>query len=184
LSYTILSDGLYILQCQQKLPSRQSLSTITKPNQFNSIDLWHQRLGHISEAHLRLLAPTYSLHFQENAKLKFCSACALGKAKQAPTSKGPIPPANQPLQLISTDIFSPFPPSIGGTRYYCTFVDSHSQSVTVAFLKRKSEFPKRFKRFKELAESIHGHCIQILQLDPAGENHSNDFCEYLELNGI
>jgi len=126
LGYAILSDGLYILQCQQKLPSRQSLSTITKPNQFDSIDLWHQHLGHISEARLRLLAPTYGLHFQENAKLKFCLACALGKAKRALTSKGPIPLANQPLQLISTDIFGPFPPSIEGAHYYYTFVDSHS----------------------------------------------------------
>ena len=51
------------------------------------------------------------------------------------------------LDLIHTDVWGPSPvASIGGARYYVTFIDDFSRKVWIYFLKHKS---KVFQTLKE-----------------------------------
>jgi len=51
------------------------------------------------------------------------------------------------LDLIHTDMWGPsLVASIGGIRYYVTFIDDFSRKIWVYFLKQKS---KVFQKFKE-----------------------------------
>ena len=150
----------------------------------DTLDRLHQRYGHIGIERLQLFAKIHNVSIPDEHKLRFCKGCALGKQRRAPASNAIIPPATEPLQFISSDIFGPFPRSMGGAHYYCTFVDSHSRRTAVAFLKQKSDFFNQFRRFKEVTEAQLGRRIKILRFDPAGENTSNQLLEYAALEGI
>ncbi len=55
------------------------------------------------------------------------------------------------LQLVHSNVYGPVQTeSIGGQRYFVTFIDDASQCCAVYFLKRKSEVFEKFKEFEAL----------------------------------
>ena len=58
------------------------------------------------------------------------------------------------LQLVHSDVCSPMPTeSIGGSRYFVTFIDDYSRCYRVFFMKSKSEVPEKFKEFEALVSN-------------------------------
>ncbi len=49
--------------------------------------------------------------------------------------------------------------SIGGSRYFATFIDDYSRCVAVYFLKHKSEVLKKFKEFELMVTNESGKRI-------------------------
>ena len=59
----------------------------------------------------------------------------------------------QLLELVHSDVCGPInPKSLGGNRYYLTFVDDYSRKSWVYLLKEKGEVLKYFKLWKAVAE--------------------------------
>ena len=68
-----------------------------------------------------------------------CENCILVKQKKV--SKV------EKLELVYTDLWGPSPvASLGGSRYYITFIDDLSRKVWVYFLKNKSDVFETFKK--------------------------------------
>lgn len=93
--------------------------------------------------------------------------------------------ASELLQLIHSDLCGPMETSsIGGARYYVTFIDDYSRKVSVYFMKSKSETLEKFKEFKNLVENETNKKIKTLRKDNGKEYVNNDFKLFLCKSGI
>ena len=73
--------------------------------------------------------------------------------------------------------------SIGGSKYFITFIDDFSRYVCVYYLKQKSEALSKFKEFVSLMTNITGKHVKVLRSDNEGEYCSHAFAEYLKEQG-
>ena len=74
--------------------------------------------------------------------------------------------------------------SIGGNKYFVTFVDDYSRCCAVYFLKSKAEVSEKFKQFERRVANDSSQNIASLWSDNGGEYVSEEFESYLESKGI
>ncbi|GJS64543.1 retrovirus-related pol polyprotein from transposon TNT 1-94 [Tanacetum coccineum] len=147
--------------------------------------LWHQRLGHMSEKGMKILASKGRIPDLQKAVVGFCEPCVLGKQKKVSFVKSGNTRKLQRLELVHTDVYGPTSvASIGGSRYYVTFIDDSSRKVWVYFLKNKSEVFNTFKKWKAAVENETNLRVKCLKSDNGGEYSSREFNEYCAKNGI
>jgi hypothetical protein len=53
--------------------------------------------------------------------------------------------------------------SIGGAKYFITFIDDFSKKIWVYFLKYKYDVFATFKQFKAMVENESGQCIKVVK---------------------
>ena len=106
----------------------------------NMIDLWHSRLGHMSVANMNVLVEKGYLKIKEVEDLKFCESCALGKSHKQSFKKAKHTTEGI-LDYVHSDLWgSPSTPeSLGGCKYFISFIDDYSKKVWVYFLRTKDE---------------------------------------------
>ncbi|KAJ0456158.1 putative RNA-directed DNA polymerase [Helianthus annuus] len=149
--------------------------------------LWHKRYGHVNVDTLVSMGNKGSvLGLPKIIKDEsICEGCVSGKQARKAFSKKIIWQATKPLELVHSDICGPMrTESIGGCKYFITFIDDYSRKAWVFFLKFKSEALNFFKTFKAQNERQSGHLIKILRTDRGGEYCSKIFQDYLKMNGI
>ncbi|GKB87116.1 retrovirus-related pol polyprotein from transposon TNT 1-94 [Tanacetum coccineum] len=112
--------------------------------------LWHQRLGHMSEKGMKILASKGRILDLQKAVVGFFEPCVLGKQKKVSFVKSRNTRKLQRLELVHTDVYGPTSvASIGGSHYYVTFIDDNS---------RKNGVAKRMNRtLNERAKSMRLH---------------------------
>lgn len=137
-------------------------------NQDNIV-LWHRRLAHASVSKLNLL-----LNLKKQKKIE-CVICAKGKhARHAFNIPGQR--AADLLDLVHSDVCGPMPVnSIGGSKYFVTFIDDHSRKVFVYTLKTKSEVFSKFVQFKTFVETQLNKKLKVLRSDNGTEFINNGF---------
>ncbi|XP_074374408.1 uncharacterized protein LOC141714811 [Apium graveolens] len=88
-----------------------------------------------------------------NEPENLCETCVKGKQHRQSFPVGKSWRTRRPLEIVHTYIAGPFDiPSLGGNRYYLTFIDDFSRKSWVYIIKEKSEALDKFKEFKALAE--------------------------------
>jgi len=75
-------------------------------------------------------------------------------------------------------------PSLGGNKYFISFVDEFSRKTWLYLIKVKSEAFDMFQKFKVLVEKHSGKSIKVLRNDGGGEYTSKVFEKFCEDNGI
>jgi hypothetical protein len=80
--------------------------------------------SHISERMFKITAQRDNLVL--TGKLQPCSACLLYKASQRPVKKDTLMKATYAGERIHMDVSGPFPPTLGGHRYWVMFKDQYS----------------------------------------------------------
>ena len=134
-----------------------------------SIELWHKRIGHINLQRLRAMQSKEVViglpPFESKRVDRVCEACQLGKQhrhafpKERNVSKGL-------LDVIHSDVWGPAQtPTLGGCRYYVTFIDDHSHYAWIFPMKKKSEVLSHFQRLKSQVEKETGRHIRCLRSD-------------------
>ena len=127
-----------------------------------------------------------------------CPGCAFGKAKRLPFPKKSNRKTSRPLELVHSDVCGPFHiDSVGGSKYFVTFVDDYSRYVTVYMLKSKGEAFDKFVDFVISAENKFGIEMQDFELegelglklkkfrsDGGGKYISKRFLEFCTSRGI
>jgi len=147
--------------------------------------LWHRRLGHMSEKGMKLLASNEKLPNLKHVQIGLCEDCVYGKQKRVSFSKAGRTPKKEKLELVHTDVWGPAPVnSLGGSRYYVTFIDDSTRKVWVYFLKNKSDVFATFKRWKAEVENQTGLKIKCLKSDNGGEYDRQEFKAFCSQNGI
>ena len=119
-------------------------------------------------------------------KLEYvCEVCTLGKQQRSPFPSGRSWRTPNPLELVRTDICGPFDPiSVGGNKYFISFIDDFSRKLWVYLIKGKSVAFTIFKSFKAHVEVESGCKIKILRSNRGGEYTTNEFQDYCRKNGM
>jgi transposase InsO family protein len=113
-----------------------------------------------------------------------CEACQLGKQTRHPFLVQTTHVSSKPLEMIHLDVWTMKTKSIGGCRYYVSFIDGHTRKVWVYFMKHKSEVFQHFLNFKAMVKKEKGVSIKCLRSDGGGKYFLNEFSEYLKEHGI
>ena len=74
--------------------------------------------------------------------------------------------------------------SIGGSRYFVTFIDDYTQHTWACLIAKKSEVFTCFLKVKSLAKWESGRKIKCLRFDDGKEYFSDQFLSYLQNEGI
>ncbi|KAL4387339.1 hypothetical protein GQ457_09G012280 [Hibiscus cannabinus] len=149
--------------------------------------LWHLRYGHLGFSGMKLLSKAKMVNGlpEINPPNQLCEACIKGKQHRQSFEVGKSWRARRPLEIVHTDIAGPFDiPSLGGNRYYLTFIDDYSRKCWVYVLKEKSEALAKFKEFKAMAEKQSDQFIKILRSDRGSEYTKNLFEGFCKEHGI
>ncbi|GAU38671.1 hypothetical protein TSUD_292530 [Trifolium subterraneum] len=87
--------------------------------------------------------------------------------------------AKNKLDVVYTDVCGPFDTtSLGGNRYFVSFVDEYSKMMWLYLIKTKDEVLTIFKKFKALVEKQAEKSLKILRSDGGGEYTSHGFKEF------
>ena len=178
-----LVEKLYQLDCEDQCPGREQASVAIDNN-----DLWHQRLGHLNSQQLRKMVQqnqVSGIKLFPRSSEPLCEGCVVGKMQRKPFKSVDHKQSTKKLELVHSDVCGPIQmDSIGGSRYFVTFIDDYSHCVSVYFLKHKSEVLKKFQEFESIVTNESGGRIVKLRTDNGGEYMSTEFQEYLKSKGI
>jgi len=102
--------------------------------------VWHQRLGHPSNAVFHRVMSIQQLHVCGSLKtLNVCESCQLGKSKQQPFSSSSRC-TKSPLELIHSNVWTSPVSSMSGCHFYVIFVDDYSRYSWLYPIINKSDF--------------------------------------------
>ena len=176
LTYGKKTDILYMTSSLRDIIEVAEASTDTS--------LWHYRLGHMNEKRMKMLLSKRKLPELKSVDFDMCESCILGKQKKVFLKTGRAPKAEQ-LKLVHTYLWGPsLVASLGGSRYYITFIDDSSKKVWVYFLKNKSDLFETFKKWKAVVETETSLRVKFLRSDNRGEYIDGGFSEYCAAHGI
>ena len=99
-------------------------------------------------------------------KLSFCEECVEGKMHRMPFKPAVEIRSIRKLQLVHSDVCGPMATeSIGGCKYFVTFIDDYSWCCNVYFLRHKSEVLEKLKEFTSGSDRRN----ETLRTDNGGE---------------
>ena len=108
-----------------------------------------------------------------------------GKETRRPFQTNMKMRAKECLVVVYSEVCGPFEvPSLGGNKYFITFVDEYSRMIWMYVIKMKSAAFEFFLRFKANVERESGKLLKTLRTDGGGEFTSNAFENNCQANGI
>ncbi|KAH9684927.1 hypothetical protein KPL70_013734 [Citrus sinensis] len=173
------NNGLYVMNGQTVIGE----ASVTESG-VDKTKLWHLRLGHISEKGLKELEKKGAFGKDQLNSLGLCEDCILGKASKIKFESA-IHTTKEKLGYIHSDLWGPAQvTSLGGCKFFLTFIDDFSRMVWVYALKTKDEVLEKFKRWKVLVENQTNLKVKVLRTDNELEYCNKLFEDYCEKNGI
>ena len=181
-----LIEGLYVFKVNQlpqsssnavSLLSQISVSTACNIQTSNkvSIDVWHTRLGHISDQRLNVLKKDLNICTKNFTYLPHCFVCPLAKQKRLSFALNNNFCASI-FDLIHCDIWGPFhTPTHAGHKYFLSIVDDHSRYTWIHLLKTKSEATKLLEQFVTWVQTQFGVLVKCIRSDNALELKLTNF---------
>jgi len=134
-----------------------------------SFDRWHHRLGHPATPIVEKVIRQFNLPVSlDSNKHSVCDACQKAKSHQLPFPNSSTV-SQHPLELVYSDVWGPAPNSVGGHKYYVSFIDDYSKFTWIYLLKFKSEVFSKFREFQSLVERLFNRKIITMQTDWGGE---------------
>ncbi len=192
LAKAAMKGNLYELDTAPAPPQKALVAQSTK--------IWHQRLAHIQPSSIIEMAQSNAIRgLDVDHSIKdepTCTGCVLGKGSRQPIPKKSHSRATKLLELVHSDVNGPLEvPSLGGSRYFVTFIDDYSRWTSLYTMKTKSETFECFKKYHASAERHTGAKIESvnvikrtrktaeelkpLRTDNGGEYLSDSFKSYL-----
>jgi len=171
----------------------------------NSLSVWHERMAHVSHSTIQSMVQNkvvtgVEIESTDNSDPP-CDGCVIGKGHREPIPKSVKFKSTTLLQLVHSDLNGPLEvPSLGGSKYFVTFIDDFSKWTVVYMMRNKSETFERFKQYHAYSQLHTGHTVshlnvihrssktkdqlKALRTDNGGEYLSNEFKDYLLACGI
>ncbi|WVZ73170.1 hypothetical protein U9M48_021514 [Paspalum notatum var. saurae] len=116
---------------------------------------------------------------------ELCDSCLAGKQRRAPFPKTANYRAQDPLELVHSDLCRPIKPAThGGRRYFLLLVDDSSRFMWLRLLTAKDQAAEAIKEIKARAEMETGKKLRVLRIDRGGEFNSEEFARYCAGEGV
>ena len=162
---------------------------IAKRNSNSNVELWHYRFGHLGMHNVNKLMDGDMVKgmdsVNDGGNDSVCEGCVMGKQHRNEYPKGVAKRATEPFELVHSDVCGPMSVnSIGGSRFFVTFIDDYSRYTHVYFIKSKDQVLEKFKEFVTLTTNLTGKQVKTLRTDNGGEYCSKEFESYLKEKGI
>ena len=144
--------SLTICYTHYKIQVRVCRDVVSATQEDFAPNLWHKRLAHISEKGLEILVKKSLIPFAKGMSLKPCDYYLSGKQNRMSFRIPSIRKLNV-LDFVYSDVCGPIDvESLGGNKYFVTFIEDASQKVWVYFLKTKDQVFEHFKKFHAMAK--------------------------------
>ena len=140
----------------------QCLSSIRDKEETNLV--WHYRFGHLNFKSLNKLSSKQMVTGLPpiNLSHKTCEGCLFGKQSRKNFKKSVLQRAKKPLEVVYSDVCGPLDSnSLGGNRYFLTFMDEFTRKIWIYLLKEKGEVFGRFVNFCAKVERESGYALTI-----------------------
>ena len=191
-------SGLYVLQ--DKPDPWSSSADSTSPSAVNmakaariTMELAHQRCGHISRGNLRRLTTmstglglrvtTDEGDSNGGSVHKLCEACETSKmprrhfASQADRE-------SYPLEMVHSDVCAINAPCLSGAHYFVTLIDGYSGIAAVGIIEAKNDVPQFIMDTLVLMENQSGYKVKALRSDNGREYVNKSLTSFLSSRGI
>lgn len=159
-------------------------------NQLNAVEddaspnLWHRRLAHVGEKGLNVLVRKSLIPVAKGKALNPCDHCLFGKQHRVSFKKSSTRRTKK-LELVHSDLCGPMEmESVGGNKYFLTFIDDASRKTWVYLLRTKDEVFSYFQKFHAMVERETGMTLKCLRTDNGGEYISRELRDYCSKHGI
>ena len=167
--------------------------------------IWHQRLAHIQPSSIIEMAQSNAVQgidIDHSSRDELtCTGCVLGKGHRQAIPKKSHSRATKLQELVHSDVNGSLEiPSLGGSRYFITFIDDYSRWTSLYTMRAKSETLDCFEKYHACAERHAGAEIgsvnfikgtnktaeelKALRTDNGSGYLSNEFKSYLQEDGI
>ena len=161
---------------------------MTTPSK-NSLELWHQRLGHLNVQDVKKLSTEKMVDGliieNSHAPTVSCEGCCLGKQSRVPFPKNSSSKKENILDLVHSDVCGPLNiVSVGGSLYFTTLIDDHSNFVWIYMLKHKSDFLDVFMEWIVMVENQTERKVKEFRSDNGGEYVAKEFKTVCKERGI
>ncbi|GJX56146.1 gag-pol polyprotein, partial [Tanacetum coccineum] len=123
---------------------------------YRVVVTWHQKLGHMSEQGMNILVERKLLPSLTKVSLPF----------------------------FHSDVWQAPVQSLGGAKYFVSFIDDYSRRCWVYQIKKKSNAFEVFKVYKARVELDYGKKIKCLRTDNGGECTGDEFDTFYRQEGI
>lgn len=155
----------------------------------NISKVWHNRYGHLNYKSLHDLSNkkmVKGMNVNKNKNYQTnCKTCMLSKIHVLSFPKVSETITKELLEVVHSDVCGPFRiKSVGGAKYFVTFIDDKSRRIFVYFMKNKSEVFDKFKIYKAQVENQTGCKIKTFRTDNGREYVNSSFESYLTVEGI
>lgn len=186
IGYGTKRDNLYYLDLESDISTRlqQSFVVEKKGSQKRIDEIWirHRRLRHASFGYLKRLFPGLFLNL--NISTFKCEVCELSKSHRTSfplvLNKSPVP-----FMVIHSDVWGPAKIStLGGLRWFVTFIDDCTRMTWLCLIKSKSEVNLLFQKFYNTIRTQYNVQIQVLRSDNGGEYHSSELKQFFDSHGL
>ncbi|KAE8665844.1 Retrovirus-related Pol polyprotein from transposon TNT 1-94 [Hibiscus syriacus] len=139
--------NLYMMKGETLLEAEAFVASCSS----DSAMLWHKKLGHMSEQGMKVLVEQKLLPGLTKVSLTLCEHCITSKQHRlkfnTSNSRG-----KSVLELVHFDVWQAPVTSIGGAKYFVSFIDDYSRRCWVYPIKKKSDVFSTFKNFKARVE--------------------------------
>ena len=177
-----VKQGVLKLNANQKHPAVTNVANSVTRN-----EKWHKRFNHLNYDYLRKLKQRLfdekSFDFDINQLNKTCHPCFEGKMSNVTFAKS-LSKANKPFELVHSDVCAMDTESIGGNRYFVTFIDDFTSFCYCFPIKRKSQVPDLFIDFVTAVQTQYDRQVKILRSDRGGEYVNETLATFLQQKGI
>lgn len=175
-----LAANLFMLKGETQQEGESSIASSNSTDKLTM--LWHRKLGHMSERGLKILAEQKLIPGLKKVSLPFCEHCVTSKQHRLKfnSSNGR---SKAILELVHSDFWQASVLSLGGARYFVSFIDDYSKRCWVYPIKNKSDVLV-FKTFKARVELESEKKIKCLRSDNGGEYTSDEFDRFCQQEGI
>nr|GEY57034.1 retrovirus-related Pol polyprotein from transposon TNT 1-94 [Tanacetum cinerariifolium] len=137
--------------------------------------VWHKRLGHISEAGLQVLEKQGMFGKKSLGKLDHCENFVLRKSLRVSFSVGRHTTQGV-IDNAHSDLWGPSQvESLRSKRYFLSIADDYSRRVWVYIIMFKHEAFGKFKEWKQLVEKQTGRTVKKLRTDNGLEFCNREF---------
>ena len=103
-----------------------------------------------------------------------CDACISGKAHESRIPKFVGSTTTREGELVHSDVWGPSQvPSVGGKRYFVTFIDDFTRAVRAVPIAAKSDVSTVFEHFLQERLTQTGSMYQRVRSDNGGEYHAS-----------
>ncbi|GJY11345.1 gag-pol polyprotein [Tanacetum coccineum] len=125
---------------------------------------WHQKLGHMSEQGMKILVERKLIPGLTKVSLHFCEYYVMSK-KHRLKFKTSNYRSVYVLELVHSDVWLAPVQSLGGAKYFVSFIDDYSRRCWVYPIKKTFDVFEVFKVYKARVELDSGKKIKCLRTD-------------------